>query len=293
MAFRGTALVTSVFTVFIFFAGCRKQPEPSADRPRLTPEVRMQDVTFHSTSLGRNMPYRVILPAAMSPNAKFPVVYLLHGGGGNYRDWSNYSDVAQYAARGLILVMPEGESSYYVNAVDRPQDRFEDYITKDLIAEVEARFPVAPGRANRAIVGISMGGFGAVVLSLKHPDLFEFVGGLSSAIDVPSRPFSIKRVGQYREHRAIFGPWGGRSRRDNNPFVLAENVDPQGVPFLFLSCGEQEGLLPANKRFAAILKKRGFKYEFHSGAGGHDWNQWNSRIPDLFQSLKEHLGRNH
>ncbi len=188
----------------------------------------MQDVTFHSASLGRNMPYRVILPMAARPDAKLPVVYLLHGGGGNYRDWSNYSDVAQYAASGLALVMPEGESSYYVNAVGRPEDRFEDYITKDLISDVESRFPIAPGRANRAIAGISMGGFGAVVLSLKHPDLFVFAGGLSSAIDVPSRPFSIKRVSQYRGHRTIFGSWGGQNRRDNDPYVLAENVIHSG-----------------------------------------------------------------
>jgi putative tributyrin esterase len=124
------------------------------------------------------MPYRVILPAATGPNATLPVLYLLHGGGGSYRDWSNYSAVARYAAHGLILVMPEGNSSYYVNSVDRPKDRDEDYITKDLIADVEARFPVSPNRSNRAIAGISMGGFGAVVLSLKHPELYTLAGGL-------------------------------------------------------------------------------------------------------------------
>jgi putative tributyrin esterase len=279
--------------ILLFMAtACRGQRESHPDNPRLTPNVHLQDVTFHSASLDRNMPYRVILPVAIGFNAKLPVVYLLHGGGGNYRDWSNYSDVAQYATGGLVLVMPEGESSYYVNAVDRSGDRFEDYITKDLIADVEARFPIAPGRANRAIAGVSMGGFGSVVLSLKHPDLFALAAGLSSAIDVPSRPFSVKRIGQYREHRAIFGPWGGQSRRDNDPYVLAQNADPQHVPYLFLSCGEQEGLLPANRRLASILKKRGLKYEFHSGPGGHDWNQWNRRIPDLFQSLKEHWDGN-
>jgi putative tributyrin esterase len=56
-------------------------------------------------------------------------------------------------------------------------------------------------------------------------------------------------------------------------------------PYFFLSCGEQEGLLPANKKFATLLQKHGFKYEFHTGPGGHDWNQWNRRLPDLFQSL--------
>jgi poly(3-hydroxybutyrate) depolymerase len=62
----------------------------------------MIDVTFHSTALNRDMPYRVVLPADVSSNKKFAVVYLLHGGGGSLRDWSNYSDVARFAERGLI-----------------------------------------------------------------------------------------------------------------------------------------------------------------------------------------------
>lgn len=262
---------------------------PHTDHPRLTPNVRLQDVTFHSDSLQRDMPYRVILPASLSSNAKLPVLYLLHGGGGGYRDWSNYSDVAQFAEHGFILVMPEGNSSYYVNAVERPKDRYEDYITKDLITDVESRLPAAPGSANRAIAGISMGGFGAVTLALKHPDLYAFAGGISSALDVPSRPFSIKRMGQYRGHAQIFGPWGSETRRANDPYVLAGSIDPDRGPYLYLTCGEQEGLLPANKRFAAILQKRGFQYEFHPGPGGHDWNQWNGRLSGLLASLMAHI----
>jgi putative tributyrin esterase len=270
--------------------GCEKKREPPPDHPRLTANVRMQDVTVHSSALGRDMPYRVLLPATIAPDKRLPVVYLLHGGGGDYHDWSNNSDVAQFSGRGLILVMPEGEASYYVNAVDRPADRFEDYITKDVIADVEAKFPVATGRQNRAIVGISMGGFGAVVLSLKHPDLFVFAGALSPALDVPSRPFSIKRVGQYRQHRAIFGPWASPTRRANDPYILAHSSDPATLPYLFLSCGEQEGLLRANQRFATILEKRRFRYEFHVSPGGHDWNQWNRRLPDLFERLEVAMG---
>jgi putative tributyrin esterase len=233
--------------------------------------------------------YRVILPASIAANQKLPVVYLLHGGGGGYRDWSNYSDVARFAEQGFILVMPEGNSSYYMNAVARPKDRYEDYITQDLVGDVEHRFPVLSGRANRAIVGVSMGGFGAVVLSLKHPDLYAFAGGLSSALDVPTRPFSWHRMGQYRGHAQIFGRWGSDTRRANNPYILAGSADPAAVPYLYLSCGEQEGLLPANQRFAALLKRRGFKYEFHPGPGGHDWNQWNGRLTEVFESLREHL----
>jgi putative tributyrin esterase len=269
--------------------GCRKSDHAApSDHPRLTARVILRDITFHSAALRRDMPYRVILPVEPA-GQKLPVVYLLHGGGGGFRDWSNYSDVASFAERGLLLVMPEGESSYYTNAVDPPQDRFEDYITHDLITDVESRFPVAAGRANRAIIGISMGGFGAVKIGLRHPDLFSFAGGLSSAIDVPRRAFSIKRLQQSRHYNSIFGPSGSQTRRDNDPFVLVRSENPQVAPYFFLTCGEQEGLLPASREFAALLAQRHFSYEFHTVRGGHDWNQWNAWLPTVLHSLLDHL----
>lgn len=269
---------------------CAKHEQPAPpDRPRLTAGVKMVDVTFHSAALNRDMPYRAILPVSIGANQKLPVVYLLHGGGGGFHDWSNYSDVAGYAERGLILVMPEGNSSYYTNSADRPQDRYEDYIVHDLIADVEQRLPAAIGREHRAIAGVSMGGFGAVVLALKHPDLFVFAGGLSSALDVPSRPFSIRRVGQYRQHSSIFGHWGSQSRRTSDPFVLVRSADPAQTPYLFLTCGDQEGLLPTNRRFSGMLQARHFSYEFHTMPSGHDWNQWNRNLPALMKSLLDHI----
>jgi putative tributyrin esterase len=270
-------------------ASCGKKPQEPPDHPRLTAGVTMVDVRFYSNALGREMPYRIIFPTKLSAGKKLPVLYLLHGGGGGFRDWSNYSDVAGYAEKGLILVMLEGNSSYYVNSADHPRDRYEDYITRDLIADVEGKFPAATGRANRAIAGVSMGGFGALVLALKHPDLFGFAGGLSSALDVPSRPFSIKRLGQWRQHRSIFGPKGGQHQRENDPLTLVRSAAPENTPYFFLTCGDQDGLLPTNRQFAALLQQRHFKHEFHTSPGGHDWNQWNSHVPALIDSLTKHL----
>ena len=280
----------SILLLVLYVVSCSKNTQPGlVDHPRLTPAVRMIDITFHSAALNRDMPYRAIIPATIAANQKLPVLYLLHGGGGGFRDWSNYSDVASYAERGLILIMPQGNSSYYTNSADRPQDRYEDYIVRDLIADVEQRFPAADDRTHRAIAGVSMGGFGAVVLALKHPDLFVFAGGLSSALDVPSRPFSIKRIGQYRQHASIFGPWGSQSRRASDPFVLVRSVDPAQAPYLFLTCGDLEGLLPTNHRFDAILQARHFRYEFHTVSGGHDWNQWNREVPSLMKRVMDYL----
>jgi putative tributyrin esterase len=133
-----------------------------------------------------------------------------------------------------------------------------------------------------------MGGFGAVKLALSHPNLFSFATGVSPSIDVPSRPFSVKRISQWRQHSSIFGPWGSEARHDRDPFVLARSVNSAQTPYLFLSCGEQEGLMAANLKFAELLGSRHFQDEFHPGPGGHDWNHWNQRLASVFQSRIDH-----
>src|SRR5262252_8357456 len=172
-----SAVALFCLAVLLLTACNRKQPEPPPDHPRLTPKVVLRDVTFHSAALKRDIEYRVILPLNLAAGKKLPVFYLLHGGGGGFHDWSNYSDVAHYAEHGLILVMPEGNSSYYTNSATQPDDRYEDYIVNDLVADVESRFPAASGRNSRAIVGVSMGGFGAIKIALRHPELYGFAAG--------------------------------------------------------------------------------------------------------------------
>jgi S-formylglutathione hydrolase len=262
-----------------------KPPQPIADHPRLAPGVIMRDVTFRSRALQRDMQYRVFLPES-SGAQKFAVVYLLHGGGGTFRDWSNYSDVAQYAARDFILVMPQGDYSYYTNFALRPQERYEDYIVTDLPADVATRFPARTDRGGQAIAGVSMGGFGAVNLALRHPGNFFFAGALSSAIDVARRPFSWKRLNQSRAYREMFGQDGSDSRRGNDPFLLVRTADPGTTPYFYMTCGRQEGLLAPNREFAALLTKYNIRHEFHEAPGGHDWNQWNAQLPALFESLR-------
>jgi S-formylglutathione hydrolase FrmB len=290
---RAALLVLLVFTFVL--AGCRSVQQALPDHPRLVAGVVVQDVSFHSTALNREMTYRVYLPEKIAAGKKLPVVYLLHGGNGSFRDWSNKSDTGQYAAvnksGGLILVMPEGEFSYYMNAAGKPEDKYEDYLTNDLIADVEARFPAAGNRENRAIIGISMGGFAAIKLALSRPELFSFVGAISPAIDVCERRFNLRRTGEWWRLRTIFGSVGSESRTKADPFVLAKSASPAATPYLYLTAGEEEALLAPNKRFAAQLKQRGFAYEFHTRPGGHDWGEWDAQIPGCFESLLKHFNQ--
>jgi putative tributyrin esterase len=282
-------LPIAVEVLTLTLAGCRAPSPARSDRPRLAIGVVVRDVTFRSAALGREMPYRVFLPAQIPPDRRLPVVYLLHGRGTDFREWSNDSDVASYAARGLILVMPEGNSSYYTNSATKPKDRYEDYLLEDLIPDVEARFPAATGRESRAVIGVSMGGFGAVRLALVRPELFVFAGGISAAIDAPTRRFNWRRWDQSVLFRSIFGPAGSELRRNSDPFLLARQADPEKTPYIYLTAGEQEPLLEPNERFAAILKQRGFASEFHTKPGGHDWNEWKMQVPGCFESLFAHI----
>ena len=133
-----------------------------------------------------------------------------------------------------------------------------------------------------------MGGFGAITLALNHPDLFAFAGSLSGALDVPRRRFSVKRIQQYRAHSLIFGPWGSSARRRGDPFALARSADAAQASYLFLSCGDGEGLLLVNREFAAVLNERHLQHEFHVVPGGHDWKQWSGEVPALFGRMVQH-----
>lgn len=257
----------------------------------------MHDITFFSPALNRNMPYRVYLPAKLVAGRKLPVVYLLHGRNGGFRDWSNYSDVGRYAApensAGLILVMPEGAASYYMNAVKKPQDKYDTYIVNDLISDVQTRFPAANTRDGRAIIGISMGGFAAIKFALCRPDLFGYVAAFSPSVDILHRRFNPKRLGEWWRVRNIFGPSDSATRRESDPFLLVKSANPTQTPYLYLTAGEQEPLLEPIRRFADLARERHFNSEFHIKPGAHDWTQWDTQIPACFDSLRDHLPPQH
>jgi putative tributyrin esterase len=291
---RLNSILRSIIFIFagllIFLSACNHPASvPFVDHPQIAAGVRIQDVSFNSRAMNREMRYRVFLPATIKTNTKLPVVYLLHGCGGDMREWSNYSQISNYATRGLILVIPEGQCSYWVNEVGSPADRYEDYVTQDLIADVESHFPVKPGRESRAIVGVSMGGFGAVDYAFVHPELYCFAGGLSPAVDVPSRKFRLQHYDQWMRFRHIFGSTGSAERNARDPFKLVEKVDPQKTPYIYITAGEQESMLESIKRFAGRLKARGFTYEFHSKPGWHDWQEWNLQLDGCMNELLKRI----
>lgn len=266
-------------------SSCRKAEE--VQRPVALPQgTVLRDTTFYSAALNADVTYRIIEPTSFQPAARVRVLYLLHGNGSGFREWSTASPIAELAAKGYVLVMPEGHSTYFMNSASKPGERYEDFITHDLVADVERGLPARPDRLNRSIAGVSMGGFAAIVLALKHPDLYGFAGAMSPPIDMPRRSFTLRRWSQSLGIRAIFGPEGSATRSANDPFVLAKTIDPGAAPYIFLSVGQQESLREPVERFDAELRARHLPHEFEVETGGHNWQQWNRELPLLIASLE-------
>lgn len=287
-------LLSLVAAATFALSGCHAPPPVDlGHNPTLPSNVLMQDVPFHSTALARDVSYRVYRPATIPPGQTLPVVYLLHGSGGTVKMWAESPQISNFAAQGYLLVLMNGESRYWINAAHQrpgqPADRYEDFLTQELIAEVESRFPARRDRAHRAILGVSMGGFGAVVLALRHPDLYAFAGSLSGALDFSERHATPRFPRQSLASWQIFGSVGSPTQRATDPYVLAAHADPASTPFLFVTCGRDEWLFEPNVRFDALLTAHHIPHVFRLLPGGHSWDQWNLQLPAMLASLQTHV----
>src|SRR3954468_20326290 len=196
------------------------------------------DDAVASAALGRTMKYRVLLSKGyQSSGAQYRALYLLHGLTGDYLDWSTRTDLARNAQEGqLVIVMPDGENSWYVNAADKGP-RFEDYIADDLVKDVESKYRVIRSRYGRAIAGLSMGGYGALKIALKHPATFAAAGGFSSALGVTDPTFDDAMPAWKDQLDKIYGPAGSPTRAVNDIQAIAGTAKPEGAPSLYLDCG--------------------------------------------------------
>ncbi|MGB7207744.1 MAG: alpha/beta hydrolase-fold protein [Pyrinomonadaceae bacterium] len=123
-----------------------------------------------SKLMAREMPYRVVLPEGYSKNStdRFPVVFLLHGLTGHYNNWTDRTKLTSYAQKHrFIIVTPEGNDGWYTDSVSTPNDKYESYIIQELIPEIDKSYRTLADRKNRAIAGLSMGGYGGLKFGLK------------------------------------------------------------------------------------------------------------------------------
>jgi putative tributyrin esterase len=295
--YQGTALVAPILVALLAasVAGPLSWSQTATRAPRFAPSVLVRDVTFQSTSLGREMTYRIILPTDYQTSGRrYPVLYLLHGLMGHYEDWESRTHLDDYVAGlPLIVAIPEGDDSWYTNSASQPQEKWEDYIIKDFLHEIDTKYRTIQTRHGRAIAGLSMGGYGAMKFALKYPGSFIFGASFSGAevvVHDPSYkiPFGQKYVDQIHE---ILGDGITQTRTDNDIFELAKKRSPAQVPYLVVTCGTEDSLLASNREFVELLQQQKIRYEYHESAGAHTWQYWDEQLPYALSVLMDRYFR--
>lgn len=229
----------------------------------------------------------VIVPERME--GPFPVLYLLHGLSDDHTAWARRSRVESYVEDlPLIVVMPNGERSFYTDSRSNPKAAFETFMTRDLIGWVDATYRTIPERAGRVIAGLSMGGYGALKLALKHPDLYRAAVSHSGAVEFASAPFADRDEQWRLEYEPVFGenPQGG----PEDVFALAEQADRETMPALRIDCGVDDFLIEHNRRLHEHLLNLNVPHEYAEFPGAHTWEYWDTHIQDALIYFARELG---
>ncbi len=247
-------------------------------------------VEFRCDSLNRTTEFRAYIPDDLAPGQKLKTLYLLHGANGCNSDWLNYTRIALWARqRNLAVIMPNGENSFYV---DEKEGRsfYSRYICEDLLNYTRNLFPLSDKREDTFICGLSMGGYGAVTNGLKYWQTFGYIAGLSSAFRVEtyadavdgSDVFYLASRGYLKR---TFGDLSKVAGSDMDYRTLALSVPREHFPHMYLCCGTEDSLLPANRAYHKFLADHQLPVTYEEGPGGHDWDFWNTFILNILNWL--------
>jgi enterochelin esterase-like enzyme len=257
-----------------------------------------------SQILKKNVEFTAYLPPGYGRDERrYPVIYLMHGGGGGKnQDWFRFGGADRVFDRLIeagdvppfIAVTPDGRrdeedkfNTYYMNDADG-QYLWQDMFVKEFVPHIEKSFPVMPGKKSRAMLGLSMGGYAAVAYSMKYPDLFDSAAALSAAFRTDQQVADMDQAGYDRRYGKAWGPGlKGRDRLNqayyaNSVLDLVDKVpaDAIGKTPLYIDCGSYDDFFVGNAELHLKLSKLGVEHRFVAREGGHDWLYWRSGLED-------------
>ena len=255
----------------------------------------LESLSLKSDILGKDVNYSVYLPADYdTSDRKYPVLYLLHGSGGDETNWVQPGEVKQIAdeliesgrATPMIIVMPDGQESWYLNGYGG-KNRYEDMFVQEFIPYVEKQYKARSGKSYRAVAGLSMGGYGSLLYAMHHPDLFAACGALSAAVftdeDLTSMKYKrfalfSKLCGEDVSKGMVNDHW-----KKNSILHLAEGM-PDGqkrkVKF-YIDCGDDDFLYKGNSALHVLMRDKGIPHEYRVRDGAHSWQYWRTGLADI------------
>lgn len=245
--------------------------------------AKVDTVAVYSNCMDRHLNCVVITPEDESVN--HPTVYLLHGYGGYHKSWIKIKpELPELSDKyGMIFVCPDGEKSWYWDSTVNDSIKFETYITKELVEYIDCNYPTLKSRDSRAITGLSMGGQGALFLSIQHRDIFGVAGSTSGGVDIRDFPNSwdIKNlIGEKRKNREIWNEY--------SIFNQIESLN-DGDLKLIIDCGYDDFFFKVNNNLHKKLLKRGVSHDYIVRPGEHNLEYWYNSIEYQLLFFKNNL----
>jgi S-formylglutathione hydrolase FrmB len=276
-----------LWAIVLFAASFSAYGQEQKPPPILYP-AKVENHKLNSSLMAREMPYRVILPFKYKKSKdRFPVVYLLHGLTGHFDNWADKTNISQYS-RDFIIVMPEGNNGWYTDSGSVPNDRYESYIVKELIPEIDKNFRTSADRYHRIIAGLSMGGYGSIKFGLKYPEMFSLIGSFSGALGAAD--WTEKEIGTNgaiaESILNVYGAAGSKTRKENDIFQMIRDMPAEKIkdlPFIYLDCGTEDFLYKNNRDFSDLLQQKKIPHEFRELPGKHDWKFWDAQVQEFLR----------
>ena len=209
--------------------------------------------------------------------ARYPVIYLLNGHGGNNTSWGSVANLDSLAsAHEVIFVCPDGMNSWYFDAPERPDMKMESFIIDELLPWVDANYRTIPRRESRAITGLSMGGHGAMWLAMRHKDKFANAGSTSGGVDFTPFP------GSWNISKAL-GERDSFPERWRNSTVISQVPGlKSGELNLIVDCGTEDFFYTVNCQLDSALNANHLPHIYRTSPGAHTGQYWaKSIIPQV------------
>jgi len=240
--------------------------------------AKVDTLYVKSSAMNCSLPNLIVLPH--SPYTEpLPVIYLLHGAGGDFGNWMRRVPVIEELAEefGVIVVCPDGgKQGWYLDSPELENSQYESYVVHDLIPTIDSLYNTRETSTYRAITGLSMGGHGALYLALRHPELFRSAGSMSGGVDL--RPFSehwglpklLGSIDEYPERWA-----------EHSVVEIARRVSTSTS--LIFDCGLSDFFLEVNRDLDNVLNERGILHSYSEREGTHNWNYWRVSVVEHFR----------
>lgn len=245
-------------------------------------------VSIYSDAMHKAFKCVVIKPTSYGKKKSFPVVYLLHGAGGDFSNWiQKVPAIKGYADKyDLLIVCPEGSSfSWYLDSPVDSSMKYESYIGGEVPTYIDSHFSTIRDRRARAIAGLSMGGHGALFLAFRHANLFGACGSMSGLVDLYSSRNKyelIKRIGDTIVNAQTWKKFSAIN--------FVENY-PKDSLAIIIDCGTTDAFYSINQRLHEKMMQLKIPHDYIERPGQHDWNYWSNAVEYQLVFFKKYFDK--